>query len=735
MSARKLIVSAAFMLVGVIALPVAAHAQSAIGGVVKDASGAVLPGVTVEASSDVLIEKSKSVVTDGQGAYSIVDLRPGTYLVTFTLPGFQTFKRDGLELPSNFMATVNADLKVGSLEESVTVSGQSPVVDVSTNVKAQVLPRDILDAVPTARTIQSLGQLVVGVQLSSPDVGGSRAMQQTYFVVHGAGAAQTVVTVDGLVTNGLMGDGAVQAYHNEAMVQEAVYQTAGGTGETMTGGVNMNLVPKEGGNRFTGGAKFTKSPESWQGDNLTQHLKDLGVTGVDSISNFYEYNLEQGGPLVKDKMWFYVAFRHATYDKPIANTFYTPAGVPFPIGYQQCRTNPGSCERGVSDEKMDNPIARLTWQISPRNKFAAYMDRAMRLRGHAMGSGTDPATASVVWHTPTFATGSAKWSSPVTARMLLEVGTAFNRERYDNVYQDGLAQERGTAAWYAGARKNDTSQSTLWNAAGAQLGNYPDRYSTTGAVSYVTGSHSVKTGIQFSTGTYKRWQNANADLYQTYNNGVPATVTVQNTPITSGEHLNGSVGLYVQDSWRFSRLTLNYGLRWDYLNQEVTGPAGAIRPLRADARLRRHPDAGLEELVATPVSRLRLLRQRQDRAPGGLQQVRHRGHDGRRAQRQPVRAHRLNGALVDRSERVRPELLRGDDHQQEWLRRRRAGRAGVRVPDPGLRDQPESAGGRLRHAAGGRRRSRSAAALSVFLQRGPVPRSSPGAGGDRRVDP
>ena len=194
----------------------------------KDESGAVMPGVTVEASSDVLIEKTRSAVTDGEGAYRIVDLRPGVYVVTFSLTGFQTIRREGLELPSNFMATVNADLSVGALEESVTVSGSSPVVDVQTNAKAQVLTRELLDAVPTARTIQGMGQLVVGVNLSSPDVGGSRAMQQTYFAVHGSGAAQTVLMVDGLMTNGLMGDGSVQAYHNEAMVQEAVYQTAGG---------------------------------------------------------------------------------------------------------------------------------------------------------------------------------------------------------------------------------------------------------------------------------------------------------------------------------------------------------------------------------------------------------------------------------------------------------------------------------------------------------------------------
>src|SRR6478672_8164472 len=347
---RKFLLAGVGALACVLWLPAAAHAQSAIAGLVKDTSGAVLPGVTVEAASPALIDKVRTAITDSQGLYRIVDLRPGAYTVTFTLPGFQTFKRDGLDLPANFTATVNADLKVGAIEEAVTVSGQSPVVDVNSNAKSQVLPRDVLDSVPSARTIQSLGQLIVGVALSSPDVGGSRAMQQTYFAVHGVGASGTMVTVDGLITNGIMGDGAVQAYHNEAMIQEAVYQTAGGSAETITGGLNMNLVPKDGGNRFSGGARYAKSPQSWQGDNLSTELKGLGVTGVDRIANFYEYNAEEGGPLVKDKLWFYGAFRHARYDKPIANTFVTPAGVPYPQAYAQCAAAPGSCEQGVSDE-------------------------------------------------------------------------------------------------------------------------------------------------------------------------------------------------------------------------------------------------------------------------------------------------------------------------------------------------------------------------------------------------
>ena len=568
---RLRLAAAALTLACVALLPRTAHAQSAIAGTAKDATGAVLPGVTVEAASPVLIEKSKSVVTDAEGNYKIVDLRPGTYVVTFALEGFSTVRREGLELPSNFTATVNAEMKVGALQEALTVTGASPVVDVQNNQKTSVLSRDVLDAVPSAKTIQSLGQLIVGVQLSSPDVGGSRAMQQTYFVVHGVGAAGANVTVDGLPTNGIMGDGAVQAYHNEAMAQEIVYLTAGGTAETLVGGVTMNFVPKDGGNRFAGAMKYAKSPSDWQGNNLSSDLQAKGVTAVDKISNFYEFNIEEGGPIKKDKVWFFAALRNAHYDKPIANTYVVPAGSNPPAAFKQCQAGTISCDQGISDEKMTNPVVRITWQMSEKNKFAAYMDRAMRLRGHAMGSLTDPDTASVVWHTPTFATGSAKWTSTISSRLLFETGFSFNRERYDNVYQPGVNQAYGSPAWYAGIRKFDNSTQFLWNASSAQLGNYPDKYNYMAALSYITGSHSVKVGFLNSYGPYPRWNTANGDLYAVFNAGVPLQVNVLNTPLQTGEYLDSNLGVYAQDSWHYNKITLNYGLRWDHVRQHVIG--------------------------------------------------------------------------------------------------------------------------------------------------------------------
>src|SRR5262245_40145812 len=313
-----------------LALPTTAHAQSAFAGVVKDATGAVLPGVTVEASSPALIEKVRSVNTDANGAYKIENLRPGTYTLTFNLPGFSSVKKDAIELQSNFTSTINAELKVGAMEETVTVSGESPVVDVQSNSKAQVLPREVLDAVPTAHTIQGVGQLVVGVTLTAPDVGGSQAMQQTYFTVHGLGAAQTSLMMDGMIINGLQGDGAIQTYTNDAGNQEMVYQTGGGTVDSPTGGVKINMIPKEGGNRFSGSLFLGYESTGLQSDNLSSELATLGVKSVDKIGTYNDTNATVGGPIAKDKMWYFGSVRFFTVNKPIGSTYVsdgTRAGI------------------------------------------------------------------------------------------------------------------------------------------------------------------------------------------------------------------------------------------------------------------------------------------------------------------------------------------------------------------------------------------------------------------------
>lgn len=575
---RLSLVSVGVVLASLILLATPAHAQSAIAGVVKDTTGAVLPGVTVEAASDALIERTRSVVTDAQGTFKIVDLRPGVYSVTFTLAGFNTFKRDAVELPSSFVATINADMRVGALAETVTVTGESPVVDVQSNTRAAVLPRDVLDSVPNSHTLQSVGQLVVGVTLTAPDVGGSQAMQQTYFTVHGAGAAQTAVLMDGMIINGLQGDGAIQSYLNDAGSQEMVYQTGGGAADSTAGGVRINLIPKEGGNSVRG-SLFVGLERSGafpgQSDNLSEFLAANGVKTLDKIGLYRDVDATLGGPIKKDKVWFFASGRLFTVNKPISNTFHLPPGQT----YANCVNGVVSCEQGIDEQAINSALGRVTWQASPRNKLSVYVDKIWKSRSSAMGPGDDPDTSSVVWTSPLYLTNTAKWTSTVSSKLLVEGGFSMNLERYENLSQPGIAQPWGTAAWLAGAPHRDSQLGTTSHGisvatGGGEYQKSPDRYNLQGSVSYVTGSHNTKIGVQHSWGRDGNTLRQNADLVQNYLSGRASTVILVGTanPRTYWtERLNANVGIYAQDQWTFKRLTLNYALRWEYVSEQVDG--------------------------------------------------------------------------------------------------------------------------------------------------------------------
>jgi hypothetical protein len=567
------IVRSALVTAAILLLPTVARAQSAFAGVVRDATGAVLPGVTVEAASPVLIEQVRTVTTDANGAYRIENLRPGTYTLTFTLPGFATVKRENLELQSNFTATINAELKVGAVQETVTVAGSSPVVDVQTNTKAQVLPRDVLDAVPSAHTIQSLGQLVTGVTLTAPDVGGSQAMQQTYFTVHGLGAAQTSLLVDGMIINGLQGDGAIQTYFNEGTNQEMVYQTGGGNVDSPTGGVKINMIPKEGGNRFVGSLFEGYETSRFQASNMTDFLSSHGVTSLDRIGTYNDTDVTQGGPIRKDKMWFFGSLRLFTVNKPIATTIVSDGTT---AGALACYTGAKACAQGVDPQHQYSGLGRVTWQVSPRNKLSAYYDRIHKVRGAAMAPGDDQTTASVVWNSPNYSTNAVKWTSTVTSRLLIEGGFSSNIEEYNNLYAEGVDKPYGSAEWLATARHYDTTTGRRWVASDGVTGQYPDRYNLQGAASYVTGTHSVKVGFQDSWGIFPHLNRGNGAIYQNYQSNaagvlMPLNVTVFDTPIWSAERLNSNLGIYAQDIWTLKRVTITVGGRWEYVKQAVVG--------------------------------------------------------------------------------------------------------------------------------------------------------------------
>ena len=358
--------------VSLLMLPAIVWAQATITGTAKDTSGAVLPGVTVEAASPALIERVRSVVTDDTGQYRIVDLRPGTYIVTFTLPGFSTIRREGIELSGRFTATVDANLPVGSLEETLTVTAESPVVDLKTARREQVVNRELLSSIPSARTYQTMIGLAPGVTTGgSQDVGGLNSPATRTFAIHGGPQTEGRVMVDGMNAGAARGGAGVSNYQVDvANAQELAYMLSGGLGEAETGGPTMNVVPRTGGNTFAGSFFFSGANSALQGSNLTQELRDAGLRDPNELIKSWEANGAIGGPILRDRLWFFLSTKRQVTRFYVSGMYYNKnAGNPNAWTYE-----PDLSRRAIYDGTWTNVPLRLTWQATPRNKFNIFWD-------------------------------------------------------------------------------------------------------------------------------------------------------------------------------------------------------------------------------------------------------------------------------------------------------------------------------------------------------------------------
>jgi hypothetical protein len=563
-------------------LPALAVAQTgSIAGVVRDTTGAVLPGVTVEASSPALIEGTRTVTTDDKGQYKIVDLRPGVYAVTFTLAGFNTIKREGIELTTGFTAPVNADLKVGAITETVMVTAESPIVDTQRVTQQKVMTRDIIDAVPTGKNFQNIGVLVPGVVLGAGgtgatpyDVGGSSGEQQVQMAIHGGATADMQMQIDGMRFNNLCGSGSYAGISgNDALIEQISYETGAISAETGTGGIRVNMIPKEGGNTFKGTFFLNGANNSFQSDNLTQALRDQGLRAVNKTKGVWDISGSLGGPILKNKLWFLVASRYWGLDKYPADSFYDTSTRDFAFV-------PDTSRLGVDDSWNLSNAARVTWQATARNKFTGYIDLQDRLTGHwFVGQGgifglTAP-EASWRQTTPIGHLWQTKWTSTVSSKMLLEAGISQYVQQYTRYPQPDVTP---------------TTFSIVDNSTGRRINSAPyfsDHWSTvrtiTASMSYVTGSHAVKVGMNMGAGPRHEIAWVNNDMTLVFNAGNPVQAVLTGSPRDARERLNADLGLYAQDQWTVNRFTFNLGLRFDYLNSKLETqdfPAGTFVPAR-----------------------------------------------------------------------------------------------------------------------------------------------------------
>lgn len=577
----RLVVAA---LAGMVLVPTMASAQQSaagIAGLVRDTSGAALPGVTVEATSPALIERVRTVYTGGEGRYNVVDLRPGTFTVTFTLPGFATFRREGIELTSGFTATVNAELSVGGIAESVTVSAVAPAVDVQNVREVLVIPRQDLDGLPLGNLgLSTLGALAPHVYTPRTElaVGGAASeLNPPMGDIRGSRAQDRVYLQDGMNINNMQSGASNRNWTpNAAMVQEVVFETGAISTEASAGGILVNYVPKEGANSFGFNVAGGWGNHALTANNLTDELKSRGLRRVNFTNEIWDFHVAAGGPIKRDKLWFFAADRRWGFSKGIVDSFFNKTqGTPF--------FTPDFSRPALNNEHIRSSGVRLTWQAAEKHKVnLTFEDQTFCGCRRFLVDGSIAPEASMEVRMGGKLAGpmrvyQASWSSPITSRLLLDAGLT--------VHPIGFNRGLNPEATDEDVAIVELSNNFRYNNQPNFHGPSPEHQQNSRfSVSYVTGSHYFKTGLTTHQGWLKQTEKRGGNTTYQLLNGQPQSIIVWATPLPRHERLDMNLGLYAQDRWTINRVTLNYGARFDYVRGSVPAQHLPVSQYRLVAR-------------------------------------------------------------------------------------------------------------------------------------------------------
>jgi len=421
------------ILAALMLVPDLANAQQ-IGGTVTDATGGVLPGVTVEARSPSIIEQVRTAITDGNGRYLIVALEPGTYSLTYTVPGFTTLVREGIHLTTGFTASVDVQLSVGGIGESVTVSGASPVVDIQNVEQRQVMDRDIIEGIPTGKSLTSYGLLIPGMVGAesygtslSQDSGGLTTQTLQRLSIHGGEREDQTVSLNSMDVGDTFVNGSNFSYFPDTNFEEIAYTYSANSAEVETGGVAINMIPREGANKFKGTFFTTFSVPALLADNLDQDLIDRGLDSGTKLVKNWTIAPSFGGPLVRNRIWFFLTHTSLRADLQASGTFH--AVNPAAFVFQPDLSRPGVDKATAREQSLN-----LTLQVTPKDKIKAYWtnssdDKPNLLQGRTLGA---------IFITPEAAINSLirtngyqlSWVRPHTNRLLFEAGVSHRPIKY-----------------------------------------------------------------------------------------------------------------------------------------------------------------------------------------------------------------------------------------------------------------------------------------------------------------
>jgi hypothetical protein len=574
--AARLVVKTAQIAFLVLLLPGLAAAQQ-IAGTVTDTTGAVLPGVTVEARSPALIEQVRTAVTNNQGQYLIAGLQAGVYSVSFTLTGFNTVVREGVKLTIGFTAQIDGQLAVGSVSETITVAGASPVVDLRNVNQQQVMSREVIDSIPSGKSITGYGLLVPGMvgaeHWGTPlgqDQGGMSVQSRQRMSIHGGNHEDQQLDLNGLDVGDAFSQGANLAFFPDTSMEEMQFQFSGNEAAIETGGVRINMIPKEGANKFSGQFFATGTWPGLQANNIDDRLKSLGLVDPTVVDQVWSFNPNIGGPIVKDKLWFFAG--HTSQ-----RAFIFPTGV-----YNETTRGALVYRPNLTSRSLDTSTAReqgvnVTWQATGKDKLKFYYsnsftDQDVYLQGRTLGTIFVAPDAAIVSNIDTN-TYQVNWIRPHTSRLLFEAGyskhpitwkfypAARAITNLPGVLQLGpTIAHRNMSGWLSGATDRDSPK---------------DIQQVRGAVSYVTGRHNFKFGASFLRQWTQTVQNSDSNWTSLL---VVGSAPIQASFWGSSSEVNSatSLGLYAQDQWNLGRLTVNAGARFD---NPRAGYPDQVRPI------------------------------------------------------------------------------------------------------------------------------------------------------------
>jgi len=549
-----------------VAVPAATYAQQlgTIAGAVRDTSGAVMPGVTVEVASPALIEKVRAAVTDGSGQYTVINLPVGTYNVTFTLPGFNTVKREGIQLPANFTATINAELNVGTLEETITVSGASPTVDLRSSGVARSITPDVIRAVPNGGTMYQLAQMSIGVNMTSvQDVGGTAGSPKgNQLVAHGGRPGDELQLIDGIrAGNSSSSAGRSGMIFSPILFDQVDLQVSGQTGEASTNGVVSNGVPRSGGNVFSGTIYVNGSGPDLQGDNLTQRLIDRGLRSAPRIKALYDANAGIGGPIKRDRVWFFSTARKQRNDNYSAGGYY-------PIDPTAWIREDDLSKRSNDNQPTWDLTTRGTAAITQNMRVALFYDRQTRVFEHwsNVTSATSPEAYTYTPFPQWMMNGN--WNYAPTNRLLFEAGRSYIHNGWTQYPIEGYLKgermgpvrivEQGGVVFQG----RNLAPITYGRAGAVSSPDPSGIWAERAVMSYVTGTHSIKVGMDmqhyFVDNTAVNYSN---DIQYRTRGFVMDQLTMFAPAGKYTVNLDHDMGIFAQDQWTLNRLTLQGALR------------------------------------------------------------------------------------------------------------------------------------------------------------------------------